>query len=458
MASFITGGRPSRAAALRCLLLCVVASQTVSLFAQGSGAANGVHGPMRTVNDDGWDQPTCERGCGTCACGAPCDDCEPSCGCAIPCDESHKKYCYGGWIGAEWLHWQLDGNRLPPLVTDGPTTTNRNDVATLGDPGTNVLSGDQTVNDGWRNGYRLYGGIWLDCCHTWGLGGDYFTSGTDDYNFLSQPETGRIIGRPFFNTELGENDAELVSVPNELDGTARVRSRDELQGAGLTLTHCLWRCCDPCCAGNESQVAALGGYRYYKYDSDLSLTENLTVLPGTQTQLVPGTTFFVLDQFRTLNEFNGGEIGLQGYQQHCWWWVDGMAKIAIGNQRRTVIVDGQTITTVPGDTSVTAPGGILTSNETNIGTYHDSDVVVIPEFRLGVGAMVTHSWAVHAGYNVIIWGDAVRAASHLPPGLEVDPRNIPPVQSGGGSEPEFPGIRGSQLVAHGLDLSVTWQF
>jgi hypothetical protein len=72
--------------------------------------------------------------------------------------------------------------------------------------------------------------------------------------------------------------------------------------------------------------------------------------------------------------------------------------------------------------------------------------------------MVTRCWSVHAGYNVIIWSDVARAASHLPPGLEVDPRNIPPVQAGGGSAPEFPGIRGSQLVAHGFDFSVAWQF
>ena len=33
-----------------------------------------------------------------------------------------------------------------------------------------------------------------------------------------------VIGRPFFNTETGADDAELVSVPNELDGTVHVNS------------------------------------------------------------------------------------------------------------------------------------------------------------------------------------------------------------------------------------------
>ena len=321
-----------------------------------------------------------------------------------PCEPHDNKYCYGGWVGAEWLHWQLDGNRLPPLVTSGPATTPLADVAQLDDPDTQILSGDETVNDGWRNGFRLSGGVWLNCCHTWGIGGDYFNIGNDDYNFLGQPDPNLIIGRPFFNTETGADDAELVSVPDELDGTVHVNSSDDFQGAGLTLTHCLWRCCD-CCTGNESQIAGLGGYRYYKYDSDLTITENLTVLPNTTTPLVPGTTFFVQDSFRTRNEFNGGELGLQGYKQHCWWWVDGMAKIALGQNSRTVTVSGRTITDVPGGGTSDDPGGLLTSGETNIGTYHDSDFVVIPEFRLGVGALLTRCWAVHAGYNVIIWSD-----------------------------------------------------
>ena len=85
----------------------------------------------------------------------------------------------------------------------------------------------------------------------------------------------------------------------------------------------------------------------------------------------------------------------------------------------------------------------MTSEITNIGRYDDSDFVVIPEFRLGIGACITKWMSVRAGYNCILWSDVARAASHLPPGLEVDPRNLPPIQPGGGPEPEFPGIRGS---------------
>jgi hypothetical protein len=335
-------------------------------------------------------------------------------------------------------------------VDDFPGT-----AAQLGQPTTQIISGNQNVNDDWRNGYRFFGGFWLDCCHTCGIGADYFNVGDDDYDFTS-PQDSIIVGRPFYNSDTEEPDVELVSVPDELDGTAQVKSDDNLQGAGITLNRCLWRCCDPC-TGSGTGVSLLSGYRYYKYDSNLSITERLEVLEDTSTTLVPGTTFFVQDRFRAENEFHGAEMGLQGYKKHCWWWVDGLAKLGMGNQRRTVRINGTTIVAVPDDDTTVDQGGLLTSSVTNIGRYSDSDFVLIPEFRLGVGACVTRCVSVRAGYNVILWSDVARAGSQLPPDLAVDPNNLPPVQ-GGGSEPEFIGIRGSQLVAHGLDASVQIQW
>jgi hypothetical protein len=380
-----------------------------------------------------------------------------ACGeCNFGCEEQH---CLSCWAGAEWLHWRVGGaDRLPPLVTAGPVGTPINTVARLDDPSTIILAGHEQVNDDWRNGYRLSAGMFFDCCRSCGVGVDYFDVGDDDFNFTQGPNPNFVIGRPFFNTELGIPDVQLVSVPNELDGTIHVNASDEFRGAGLTGNYRLWQWCDPCCQGHGAQLTMLSGYRFYKYDSNLSVTENLTVLPGTMTVLVPGTTFFVQDRFRTENEFNGGEIGIQGIGKHCWWWLDGMAKVAMGQQQRNVSIDGTTVITVPNVGTVAAAGGLLTSSQTNIGEFHDSDFVFIPEFRLGGGVKVTKCCSLRAGYDVIIWSDVARAASQLPRSLQVDPRNLPPVQPGGGPDPAFAGIRGSELIAHGLDVSVAFQW
>jgi hypothetical protein len=371
------------------------------------------------------------------------------------CSTASAQDLYGdrGWIGVEYLRWQTSGSDLPPLVTFGPDGDP--DAGELGDPDTDILFGDETVGDDWRNGYRIYGGVWLDDCHCCALVADYFDL-DNDFGFLQGDEPGTTITRPFFNAETGEPDTQLVSVPDELSGTVEVSGGDDFSGAGIAIQHPAWRCCDPC--GAVSSLSLLGGYRHYSYDSDLVITENLLVLPNTMTPLVPGTTIFLQDEFHVQNEFHGGEIGIQGVTQPSWWWIDGLAKFALGSHRRVVTIDGQTITNVPGGGTATAAGGLLTSEVTNIGEYADQTLAIIPQFRLGVGGHIWKGISLRAGYNLIIWNGVATAGQQLPPGLEVDPRNLPPVQPGGGPEPEFRSITGSHFVAHGLDLAVQWAF
>jgi hypothetical protein len=392
--------------------------------------------------------------------GSGCCDsvCDLGCGDGVGYKYGSSLAPGGGWFSADYILWQLDGDYVPPLVTSSPAGTPIVDAGVLGLPTTSILAGDDRIGDGWRSGFRLRGGVWLDCCQTIGIAGDYFNTGNDSYDYSRSQDPNTIVGRPFFNSETGEPDAQLVSVPNELDGTVTVRGSDNFQGAGIALQQNLLRCCDPCGCGPFCSLDVLAGYRYYQLDSSLWINEQLTVLPGTTQPLVPGTTISVHDQFDATNEFHGGEIGLVGRRGCSWWWVDGSAKLAIGSNRRTVTVSGQTINNVPGGGTAAFDGGLLTSSETNIGRYTDTSTVVIPEFRLGVGAQLTCNIGVHAGYNVILWGDVARAASHLPPGLAVDPRNLPPVQGGGGPEPAFPGITGSDLVAHGFDFGVDFTY
>lgn len=397
-----------------------------------------------------------EDPCGnSCEAGFDTGRCE---GVGYECCADRGRRIPGFWVGGEYLLWRLDGTALPPLVTQSPSTTPQNEAGRLGDPSTTIIGGNEVVGGDWRSGYRLFAGVWLDPCRKWAFSGDYFDLGSDDYNFISSPSASTIVTRPYFNSQTGAQDVEFVSIPNQLDGTARVFAGDDFQGAGLTLQRCVYSSCDPCGCGPSTNIGLLGGYRYYEYDSNLSITENLLVLPGTTQPFVPGTTFLVQDSFIARNQFQGGELGIQGRRIFGHFWWDATAKMAIGSNRRIVTVNGRTVTTVPNGGTDTAAGGLLTSEVTNIGRYTDSSTVVIPDFRLGVGAIVTNHLSVRAGYRVIVWADVARAADHLPPGLAVDPRNIPPVQPGGGPEPIFPGIQGTQLVAHGFDFGVEFTY
>jgi len=436
MGFVMAGRRPRRAVALRLLVLSIIVAINSGALAQemfSDGAC--CPGEDFSYGDDSY-------GCADC----------------VGQNQSSRDADVSCWVGAEYLRWRLDGSELPPLLTDGPANLPLDEVGQLDNPFTRILSGDETVGDDWRNGYRFYAGMWIDPCHVWSIGADYFNVGDDDYDFSAGNDPNRIVTRPFFNAETGEEDTQLVSIPNQLDGTVDVSAGDDFEGAGLTLQRCIWQRCDPCGCGPSSLVNVLGGYRHYSYDSDLVITENLTVLPGTMTPLVPGTQIFVQDQFTTRTEFHGGEFGFQGWSLQDWWWVDGLAKAAVGSHRRTVVIDGETINTVPGAGTAEFEGGLFTSEVTNIGRYRDRSLAIVPEFRLGVGALLGRGCSVRAGYNLILWNAVARAADQLPPGLEVDPRNIPPVQPGGGPEPEFAGIRGSSLVAHGFDFGIQWMY
>ncbi|QDU54604.1 BBP7 family outer membrane beta-barrel protein [Aeoliella mucimassa] len=356
------------------------------------------------------------------------------------------------WFMADYLSWQLSGTDLPPLVTASPDGTDPTLAGVLGEPTTSILAGNQEVSDGWRSGYRLQAGMWLNDCQTIAITGEFFDVGGDGYDFNQGPDSSLIIARPFYNTELDDNDAEFVSVPDELDGTISIHATDQFRGASLLLQNCLRQSCDPC--GPQWNLDLVSGYRHYRYKSQLGIYEDLTVLPATSTPLVPGTTIQLRDQFYSDNEFHGGEIGLKGRMTRSCYWVEGTAAMAVGAHRRSVTIDGSTVSTVPSVGSSTAAGGLLTSSETNIGYYSDTKATVIPNFRLGLGCQLTKHLSGRLGYNVVVWNNVVMAADHLPANLEVDPRNLPPVQAGGGAAPAFPGLQDSTMVAHGLDVGL----
>ncbi|MBX3433911.1 MAG: BBP7 family outer membrane beta-barrel protein [Pirellulales bacterium] len=359
------------------------------------------------------------------------------------------------WLRADYLAWQLSGTDLPALVTSSPGGTPNATAGVLGQSTTAVLVGNEQVGDRYRSGFMVSGGYWLDECGCTAIVADYFDAGRDGYSAVYGPSTSVIYARPFYNAEEDQPDAQLVNVPDDVSGTVSVRNYSDFRGAGAALQSCLWSCGD-CCRTTE--IAFLGGYRYYRHDSELAINENLTALANTTTPYIPGTNIAVMDRFAARNEFHGGEIGLQGRMQRAEFWIDGAAMLAVGGHRRRVVVDGSTDVTVPNVGSSSSSGGILTSTETNIGAYSDSQAAVIPRFRLGAGCQLTERLSVRAGYSVIIWDDVVQGANALPPGLRTDPRNWPPVTAGGGPDPAFPGIVGDTFVAHGADVGLQFDY
>ena len=384
-------------------------------------------------------------GCGDTACDGGCDSlgcdslgCDGSCGgegcscCGELCSPEAWRPCVticlpqDGWATFEYLSWWQDGMRLPPLIT---TSTDPNvaqaDAGVLGRPTTRVLFGGNTVLDDQFDGGRLRFGLWLDRCHTWGVGAEFFQIGSESESYSRTSTGDPILTRPFFNTQTGENDAELVAFPNVITGTVAARATSKLRGAGVHFRHL--RCCDEGCSQGIfcgcdghfcSRTEGLFGWRYLQLDESVTVTEDLTSADGSG-------TFDIADRFETRNQFNGFDMGWSYRHVRGFWTWDCLLRLAVGNTRQTVRINGQTTINSPQNDpqSQTLPGGLLTQ-ASNIGTYRDDQFSVVPEFNANVGYQLTEHIRLMFGYTFIYWSNVVRPGEHID--LDVNTDQLPP--------------------------------
>lgn len=378
---------------------------------------------MGTGCDGGCDS----LGCGPIGCDGACGGVNCSC-CGELCSPEAWRPCVticlpqDGWATFEYLSWWQDGMYVPPLVTSNTTTdVPQAEAGVLTSPTVRTLFGGRRMVDDQFNGARLRFGLWLDRCHTWGIGAEYFELGGQSDTFSATSTGDPILARPFFNTQLGREDSELVAFPGVISGTVRAQVHSDLVGAGVHFRHL--RCCDqgcnkwwwscnptPYCTRSE----ALFGWRYLQLDDQIRIDEVLTSQEG---------TFDIEDSFDTRNQFNGFDIGWFYRHTRGCWTFDSTIRLAVGNTRQTVTIAGQTTSQQPGQAPQTGPGGLL-AQTTNIGTYRDDQFTVVPEWNANIGYQLTDNWRVFVGYTFIYWSNVVRAGNIID--TDVNPEFLPP--------------------------------
>jgi hypothetical protein len=250
-----------------------------------------------------------------------------------------------GWVSAEYLLWWTNGVRLPALIT-----TNPSDIPSLNDPNTRVLFGNQFANDEARHGFRIGTGYWLDCDCTCALESSFFLLASQGEGLNAGSANGsRIVGRPFFNVQTGQGDAELVSFPGIVSGFINANaSAGDLLGADIGWRRAL--CCAPC-----YRLDWEIGYRFFYFADRVRVSEQLAPQGAT----VPGTQIDLTDSFSASNQFHGGYLGLIASRNSGPWSLDAKARMDIGAVVRDVDINGQTTVSVPGFGSTTSPGGLL---------------------------------------------------------------------------------------------------
>lgn len=384
----------------------------------------------------------------------------------------------GAWAGSDEscdrfyarldaLLWWTKGSHLPPLVTTSPAGTPQTAAGVLGQPGTTVLFGDQTVGDDFHPGIRASLGMWLDSCHTWALEADYLTLFQEGTSFDSGPRSdSTILARPFFDLlprdaagnptgAASAQNSELVSFPGVLSGRVTARVTDDFQSAGVWVRHpLLGPCgvgCDDPCSFSLRRLDLIAGYRFYRLGDGVTINEDLVGGAGSG---APGTSFLIQDTFLARNEFHGGEIGLATQFARGRWTLGLSTRVAIGNNEQTVRISGSTITTPAGGTPTVFNEGVLASR-TNIGRFVRDDFVMIPELGLEMGYQWNCHFRTYAGYNILYWANVMRAADQI--NLNVDTGNLPPAINPSLPFPSFPGLA-SSFWAQGINFGAEWRY
>ncbi|MFQ3593475.1 MAG: BBP7 family outer membrane beta-barrel protein, partial [Gemmataceae bacterium] len=309
------------------------------------------------------------------------------------------------YAGFEYLLWAVRGDQTPALVTQAPP----GGAPALGVGGTQILYGDRPLGNGPRSGGRLNLGWWLSPEHCLGVDVGGFFLGEKVSSFLATSVPGGpVIGRPFFNRTpnlVNGPDYELVGGTdindNSLAGAVSVRHSSSLWGYDVNLRR-NWLC-GPC-----FNLDWLVGYRQMGLDETLLIREDLNLVDGS------GARVSVQDRFATQNRFYGGQVGLVG---EVWLYnrvtLGGFFKLGLGYTAARTTIDGFTSATVPGQGTLTGPGGLYTG-ATNIGHYTRHSFSVVPELGFNIGYAVTDWMRLTVGYNFLYWNNVSR------PGAQVD--------------------------------------
>ena len=425
---------------------------------------------LGSVHGGGCDSMGCDGGCDSCgggcstgcttSCGGNCSMCGELASCEAwrPCIT--LRIPQDGWVSFEGLTWWQKGMDLPPLVTTSiGNNIARADAGVLGLNTTQTLFGGGQVLTDRFDGFRLQFGIWLDRCHTWGLGAEYFNIGAESESFTGTSTGDPILARPFFNTTTGLEDSELVAFPNVVSGTVSARATSELFGGGFHIRRL--RCCQEGCSSwlfcgcdghycsrSETRV----GYRYLQLDENVTITEDListdTANPG---------SFEILDEFDVRNQFNGLDLGWKYRLTRGYWTLDTTLRMAFGTTRQSVRINGSTLINDPANPPPTTEVGGLLAQTSNIGVYKRNEFAVVPEFNLNVGYQLTEHLRAMLGYTFIYWSNVVRPGDQID--TDVNPNFLPPPANPlvGVNRPAFE-FRSSDYWVQGLSYGLEYRW
>lgn len=315
------------------------------------------------------------------------------------------------WVRTDYLlGWVRQAPASLPLVTTGDS---KNKVpGAIGQAGTTVLFGNASIGFKVISGLRLTWGAWVDPARVVGVEATVFATERRANNFTdSADDTGKpLLAVPFVSQTPTSpvESAHLLSRSQKLTGDVLVASSLQRGGADLSGLYCVWR--QP-----GFEFSLLTGIRYEDLEEGMRiLQQSFNLATRTNTTLD--------DEFKTRNQFFGGQLGMRVLWQYDVWVIAATTKVAVGGTHQVVDIQGDSSQFgVKAAPAGSFPGGLF-AQPSNIGRTAANSVVAIPSLEMRLGYQVTPRLRVFAGYEILYWNQVVR------PGNQID-RNINVSQS-----------------------------
>jgi hypothetical protein len=298
---------------------------------------------------------------------------------------------------------------------------------------TTILFGGGGVDPGSHSGGRFTLSFSSDPCQEAALEATYFFLGENAVNFTRTSINGDpILARPIFNVDTSiqdaQQDAVQIAFPDvAVDTQLGVRLANEFQSFELLGREALFR-------EGGRRIDILYGYRYSRFAESLGINHSFTAGPD-NLEVPEGTIVQVSEGFGAANSFHGAEFGISGQLQYFRWSLEGVAKVALGGTYSQTSIDGATTIRVPGESPVTAEGGLL-ALPTNMGNYNQSNFTAIPEVGLTAGLFLTPRLKATVGYSLVYWSRVARPGDQIDVGTVAGSPdvliNVNPTQLSGG--------------------------
>ncbi|MBN1589627.1 MAG: BBP7 family outer membrane beta-barrel protein, partial [Pirellulales bacterium] len=205
------------------------------------------------------------------------------------------------------------------------------------------------------------------------------------------------LARPYHDIENNVESRRLIDYGTRYSGSVSVSAETKFQGLELLYRRGVKRGC--------SDVDFLIGWRWLQLKDELWIGDSVT-----DSELQHGTDMY--DVFDAANNFHGVEFGIEWERPlSCYWTLELLGKMAIGNTHSLVTIDGQT-TTVTGNGTTVVDGGLL-ALDSNMGSHTRDSLSAITEIGLSLKRRLHCGVELTFGYSFVYWSDVLRAGDQV---------------------------------------------